>query len=145
MKRFWKTVGIEKRGDSLAITLDKRALKTPDGNPLLIPASKSLLATLIAAEWDHQKSLIKPHALPMVSKLLPFTRSITFSHLLCIICSAEARHLIVMQTSLASRAIDAMSKDPTRAEVRKALLNYLDTDTIWYVVFDAVEITDTIR
>ena len=73
MKRFWKTVGIEDRGDSLAVTLDKRALKTPDGKPLLVPASKSLLATLIAAEWDHQKTLIKPHALPVVSSLFrPF-------------------------------------------------------------------------
>lgn len=38
------------------------------------------------------------------------------------------------QTSLASRAIDAMADEPTRAEVREALLNYLDTDTIWCVV-----------
>jgi ATP synthase F1 complex assembly factor 2 len=71
MKRFWKTVDIEKRGNSLAVTLDKRALKTPDGKPLLVPASKSLLATLIAAEWDHQKKIIKPHALPAVS-IRPF-------------------------------------------------------------------------
>ncbi|KXN82575.1 Protein atp12, mitochondrial [Leucoagaricus sp. SymC.cos] len=100
MKRFWKTVGIESRGDSLAVTLDKRPLKTPDGKPLLVPASKSLLAMLIAAEWDNQKTLIKPHALPV--------------------------------TSLTSRAIDAMSDEPTRAEVREALLNYLDTDTICF-------------
>ncbi|KAF9452263.1 ATP12-domain-containing protein [Macrolepiota fuliginosa MF-IS2] len=67
MKRFWKDVGVDKRGDTLAVTLDKRTLKTPSGKPLLVPASKPLLATLIAAEWDHQKSLIKPHALPVTS------------------------------------------------------------------------------
>lgn len=67
MKRFWKKVDIEKRGDSLAVTLDTRPLKTPLGTPLFVPSSKDLLATLIAAEWDHQTTLIKPHALPMVS------------------------------------------------------------------------------
>lgn len=79
MKRFWKNVGIDKRGDSLAVTLDNRALKTPSGKPLLVPASKSLLATLIAAEWDHQKKLIKPHALPVVSSCSPFTWGIPIS------------------------------------------------------------------
>ncbi|EKM83023.1 hypothetical protein AGABI1DRAFT_69157 [Agaricus bisporus var. burnettii JB137-S8] len=67
MKRFWKKVDIEKRGDSLAVTLDTRPLKTPSGTPLFVPSSKDLLATLIAAEWDHQTTLIKPHALPMTS------------------------------------------------------------------------------
>jgi ATP synthase F1 complex assembly factor 2 len=67
MKRFWKNVGIEKRGDLLTVTLDKHALKTPSGNTLLIPHKRPLLATLIAAEWDHQETLLKPHALPMVS------------------------------------------------------------------------------
>jgi ATP synthase F1 complex assembly factor 2 len=66
MKRFWDTVGIEKRGDSLIVTLDKRPLKTPSGNTLLLPSKKTLLASLIAAEWDHQVTLLKPHALPVV-------------------------------------------------------------------------------
>ena len=65
-KRFWKEVGIEKRGDSLTVTLDKRALKTPAGQTLLLPLNKTLPAALIAAEWDHQEVLLKPHALPMV-------------------------------------------------------------------------------
>lgn len=84
MKRFWKTVGIENRGDSLLVTLDKRALKTPDGKPLLVPASKSLLATLIAAEWDHQKTLIKPHALPVVSSSFPPLHAV-YPRFLCLI------------------------------------------------------------
>ena len=65
-KRFWKEVGIEKRGDSLTVTLDKRALKTPAGQTLLLPLNKTLPAALIAAEWDNQEVLLKPHALPMV-------------------------------------------------------------------------------
>jgi ATP synthase F1 complex assembly factor 2 len=66
MTRFWDTVGIEKRGDALTVTLDKRALRTPSGTTLLLPSTKSLLASLIAAEWDHQAKLLKPHALPVV-------------------------------------------------------------------------------
>ena len=66
-KRFWKEVGIEKRGDSLTVTLDKRALKTPGGQTLLLPLNKTLPAALIAAEWDNQEVLLKPHALPMVN------------------------------------------------------------------------------
>jgi ATP synthase F1 complex assembly factor 2 len=67
MKRFWKTVGIEQHDGSLSVTLDSRPLKTPSGKKLLLPAEKSLLATLIAAEWEHQEVLLKPHALPLVS------------------------------------------------------------------------------
>jgi chaperone required for assembly of F1-ATPase len=67
MRRFWDVVGVEKQGDALTVTLDNRALKTPSGNTLLLPQNKTLLASLIAAEWDHQKTLLKPHALPVVS------------------------------------------------------------------------------
>lgn len=67
MKRFWTDVGIGRRGDAFTVTLDDRALKTPDGNTLLLPQNKSLLASLIAAEWDHQATMLKPHALPVVS------------------------------------------------------------------------------
>jgi chaperone required for assembly of F1-ATPase len=66
LKRFWKDVGIEKRGESYAVTLDKRPLKTPSGNALLLPTHKPLVASLIATEWDNQEKMIKPHALPMV-------------------------------------------------------------------------------
>ncbi|KAH9055907.1 ATP12-domain-containing protein [Lactarius vividus] len=67
LKRFWKSVEIEERGDSLAITLDSRALKTPGGKPLLLPRSKLIAATLIVTEWENQRNVLKPHALPMTS------------------------------------------------------------------------------
>ncbi|KAF9050683.1 ATP12-domain-containing protein, partial [Hymenopellis radicata] len=67
LKRFWKTVGIESRDGNLAVTLDKRALKTPEGHTLLLPSHKRLLATLVAAEWEHQETVIKHHALPVTS------------------------------------------------------------------------------
>ncbi|KAH9483991.1 ATP synthase mitochondrial F1 complex assembly factor 2 [Psilocybe cubensis] len=66
-KRFWKDVGVERRGESLVVTLDKRALKTPGGQTLQLPLNKTLPAALAAAEWDHQEVLLKPHALPMTS------------------------------------------------------------------------------
>lgn len=66
VKRFWKNVGVDKRGDSVAVTLDNRTLKTPNGNPILLPKSKAMLATLIAHEWEVQERLVKHHALPMV-------------------------------------------------------------------------------
>ncbi|KAJ7470615.1 ATP12-domain-containing protein [Mycena latifolia] len=100
MKRFWKDVTVGRREDSYTILLDHRALKTPSGNTLLVPSEKSLVAALVAAEWESQETLLKTHALPM--------------------------------TALVSRAIDAMVDETTRAEVRQALLPYLDTDTICF-------------
>ncbi|EPQ58611.1 ATP12-domain-containing protein [Gloeophyllum trabeum ATCC 11539] len=67
LKRFWKTVDIQERDGGLAVTLDKRALKTPSGNPLVLPKNKSLVATLIANEWENQETVLKSHALPMTS------------------------------------------------------------------------------
>jgi len=100
MKRFWKEVTVGRRDDSYTVLLDHRVLKTPSGNPLLVPSEKSLVATLVAAEWESQETLLKHHALPM--------------------------------TALTSRAIDAMVNETTRTEVRQALLEYLDTDTICF-------------
>ncbi|KAF9218121.1 ATP12-domain-containing protein, partial [Gyrodon lividus] len=100
LKRFWKTVGIDTRTGGIVVTLDKRALKTPSGNILLVPETKRLVATLIANEWENQDILLKPHALPV--------------------------------TSVTSRAIDALGDEETRAQVRQALLDYLDTDTICF-------------
>ncbi|THH08199.1 hypothetical protein EW145_g2863 [Phellinidium pouzarii] len=101
-KRFWKTVDIESRSDGLAVTLDRRTLKTPSGNPLVIPLEKRLAATVIATEWENQEKekVLKAHALPM--------------------------------TSLASRVIDAAREETTRSEIRTNLLKYLDTDTICF-------------
>ncbi|KAG6845190.1 hypothetical protein H0H87_012747 [Tephrocybe sp. NHM501043] len=118
MHRFWNDVGLAKRGSAHVITLDGRALKTPSGNVLALPESKSLLASLIAAEWDHQETLLKPHALPAVR----------CSHLEN--CSLESD--AVTQTSIASRAIDGLMEKETRSEVQEAVLKYLDTDTVCF-------------
>ncbi|EJD05961.1 ATP12-domain-containing protein [Fomitiporia mediterranea MF3/22] len=67
LKRFWKTVGIDTRSDGIAVTLDRRALKTPSGNILILPHEKRLAAALIANEWENQDKVLKPHALPMAT------------------------------------------------------------------------------
>ncbi|KAJ7063162.1 hypothetical protein C8F01DRAFT_1131778 [Mycena amicta] len=100
MKRFWKTVSVGRHQDSFTVLLDNRPLKTPSGNLLLLPPKKSLVATLVATEWDNQDTVLKHHALPM--------------------------------TSLVSRAIDSMAEKETRTQVKSALLEYLDTDTICF-------------
>ncbi|KAF8212389.1 ATP12-domain-containing protein [Mycena galopus ATCC 62051] len=100
MKRFWKNATVGQKDGFCTVLLDNSPLKTPSGNTLLLPPQKSLVSTLIAAEWENQEKVLKHHALPM--------------------------------TALASRAIDAMVDETTRAEVRQALLEYLDTDTICF-------------
>ncbi|EIN07833.1 ATP12-domain-containing protein [Punctularia strigosozonata HHB-11173 SS5] len=67
LKRFWKTVGVEEKDGTYAVTLDQRTLRTPGGNRLLLPKEKKLVAALVATEWDNQETLLKPHALPMTS------------------------------------------------------------------------------
>ena len=84
LKRFWKTVGVQDRGDDIAVTLDKMALKTPGGNTLLLPAHKKLVATLVATEWEHQDTVIKHHALPVVR-----SRQLSYSY---IAHAARRRH-----------------------------------------------------
>ncbi|GAA6061838.1 hypothetical protein JCM10212_000755 [Sporobolomyces blumeae] len=68
MRRFWKTVALEKRPqDEWAVLLDKRTLKTPGGVPLIMPKDRLPVALLIADEWENQTSVLKPHTLPMTS------------------------------------------------------------------------------
>lgn len=67
MKRFWNAAHVRQGDDYIEVTLDGRALKTPGGNKLRVPASKKVLATLIANEWDVQDTILKAHALPLTS------------------------------------------------------------------------------
>lgn len=74
MKRFWKQVSLTKHQATekfpvphYTIDLDKRSLRTPDFNVLRVGTDRPLLAALIANEWQEQKSILKPHTLPLVS------------------------------------------------------------------------------
>ncbi|WVW80552.1 hypothetical protein I302_102537 [Kwoniella bestiolae CBS 10118] len=68
LRRFWKTVHIKQdESGQFQITLDHRALKTPGGAKLSIPAERRLLALLIANEWENQDEVLKQHTLPVTS------------------------------------------------------------------------------
>jgi ATP synthase F1 complex assembly factor 2 len=51
--------------DWYAITLDGRHLRTPLGQPLVVPSQ--LLAFAIAAEWDSQSPTLKPAQMPLMT------------------------------------------------------------------------------
>ncbi|KAK9350519.1 hypothetical protein V1523DRAFT_419595 [Lipomyces doorenjongii] len=101
-KRFWEKANIKTTEDGHQINLDVRPIRTASGHPLIVPHNKTTLAHLIVQEWATLPSLqIKPHSLPL--------------------------------TSLAARAIDITKSDDstvTKDSIVKALLPYLDTDTM---------------
>ncbi len=63
MKRFYKQVSVAPDGDSYAITLDERPVKTPQRNRLAVASSG--LADAIAAEWAAQGEDIIPASMPL--------------------------------------------------------------------------------
>lgn len=63
MKRFYKTVTVEKLDGGHAIRLDGRAVKTPARAELVLPTSA--LGLSVAAEWDAQEEDIDPRAMPL--------------------------------------------------------------------------------
>ncbi|WFD00333.1 ATP synthase mitochondrial F1 complex assembly factor 2 [Malassezia yamatoensis] len=71
--RFWKDVSVgheqasKEKEEHFTVLLDKRALRTPGGHRLEVPADHPLLACLIAEEWDTQTQVLKPHSLPLTS------------------------------------------------------------------------------
>ncbi|KAG0235343.1 ATP synthase complex assembly protein atp12 [Actinomortierella wolfii] len=66
-RRFWNTAGVQEMGDQIAVTLDKRVLKTPTGKPIILPIAQKNLAKMVAGEWQGQRTLLKSHSLPMTS------------------------------------------------------------------------------
>lgn len=68
--RFWKTVTLKppsQDNEGFQILLDGRSIRTPTGNPIVIPANRELLAACIAQEWSEQEKTLKPHTLPLTS------------------------------------------------------------------------------
>ncbi|KAJ1818468.1 chaperone [Coemansia sp. RSA 2599] len=67
IRRFWRNVGVEERDGALAVVLDGRPIKTPDGQQIRIQASQSVLAWLVAGEWEAQREFLGSHSLPLTS------------------------------------------------------------------------------
>jgi chaperone required for assembly of F1-ATPase len=63
MKRFYKTVTIAPEGEGVAIHLDNRSVRTPNGKPLVVPTPA--LADAIANEWRAQPDTIDPKTMPL--------------------------------------------------------------------------------
>ncbi|XP_030841010.1 ATP synthase mitochondrial F1 complex assembly factor 2, partial [Strongylocentrotus purpuratus] len=105
-KRFYKNVSITQSGSkAFEINLDQRKLKTPSGQPLVIPTES--LAVAVATEWDTQHEFIKQHSM----------------------------HL----TALCNTVLDNPTHR-TKAQIIRAMLHFLETDTICYRLEDPPEL-----
>lgn len=62
-KRFYETPAVEEAGGQFRVLLDGRIVKTPARRELAAPSRA--LAEMIAAEWDAQKDVIDPAAMPL--------------------------------------------------------------------------------
>ena len=63
MRRFWKDVTVEREGESFALKLDGRPVKTPGRVSLAVPTPE--LAEAIADEWRAVGEDIDPRAMPL--------------------------------------------------------------------------------
>jgi len=125
MKRFWKDVHVKHEEgilfssplypnlllmqfskDGLQVHLDKRPLRRPTKDILVVPHHKPHLASAIALEWD-----------------------------LLVSAQQALRHHLIPLTSLVSRALDIVDEDKAgggeiRANIVKTVMRYLDTDSL---------------
>lgn len=62
-KRFYEQAGVAPTGDSFEVTLDGKPVRTPARHPLAAPTRE--LAQAIADEWQAQKDVIDPAAMPL--------------------------------------------------------------------------------
>ncbi|KAJ2530121.1 chaperone, partial [Coemansia sp. RSA 1933] len=67
IRRFWKKTVVEERDGRFTIVLDKRPIKAPSGKQVQIPENQTMLAWLVAGEWESQKEVLGAHSLPLTS------------------------------------------------------------------------------
>ena len=63
MKRFWKSVAVEREDGGWTVKLDGKPLRTPARAPLVVPTES--LAEAIAQEWRSVAEEIDPRAMPL--------------------------------------------------------------------------------
>jgi chaperone required for assembly of F1-ATPase len=63
VKRFWKSVEVEREGEGWAIRLDDRPVLTPARKPLFVPSDA--LARAVGEEWAGVEGEIDPRAMPL--------------------------------------------------------------------------------
>ncbi|MCQ3943874.1 MAG: hypothetical protein DPW22_11795, partial [Alphaproteobacteria bacterium] len=62
-RRFFESAGVEAAGGGFRVVLDARPVRTPARRELAAPVQS--LAQAIAGEWDAQKEVIDPSAMPL--------------------------------------------------------------------------------
>jgi chaperone required for assembly of F1-ATPase len=62
-KRFYEAAAVAEKDGAFAVTLDGKEVRTPARRSLAAP--KRALAQTLAAEWDAQRGLIDPAAMPL--------------------------------------------------------------------------------
>jgi chaperone required for assembly of F1-ATPase len=63
VKRFYEKVSSGAAGEGFGIELDGKAVKTPAGQPLVLPTAA--LAEAVAGEWEAQGETIVPSSMPL--------------------------------------------------------------------------------
>ncbi|KAL8724178.1 MAG: hypothetical protein Q9181_006944 [Wetmoreana brouardii] len=121
-KRFWKDVRIQTDADrAYTVHLDTRPVRNPQTKlPLPIPPSKPHLATAIALEWD----LLTSAQQALRAHLIPLTSIASRAHDLALQDAAAA------SSEAAPVSAAAHQSRTIRDDIIKALLPYLDTDTL---------------
>jgi chaperone required for assembly of F1-ATPase len=62
VKRFWKSVEVEREGEGWDVRLDGRPVRTPARVPLVVPTEG--LAQAIAEEWRSVEDTVDPRSMP---------------------------------------------------------------------------------
>lgn len=62
-KRFWTEAGVEPADGGFTVRLDKRAVRTPAKQPLVVPTRA--MAEAIAVEWQAQAGVVRPETMPV--------------------------------------------------------------------------------
>ncbi|MFP3943681.1 MAG: ATP12 family chaperone protein [Alphaproteobacteria bacterium] len=62
-KRFYRSVSVRDEEGGFAVVLDSRPVRTPAGNPLVLP--ERTLAQAVAREWDEQTDRIRAGRMPL--------------------------------------------------------------------------------
>lgn len=103
--------------------MDKRALKTPDKNLLLIPLRKPLLAHAIALEWTHLRSAKEIQN----GHLIPLTQ---LAARVIDIAATEEKEKVEEEEEVEGKDAASRGSSAEREAIIQTLIRYLDTDTL---------------
>ncbi|KAH3680640.1 hypothetical protein WICMUC_000197 [Wickerhamomyces mucosus] len=111
LQKFWENVKlIQNSNNDYELQLDSKTVRTPLGNKLIIPQSRSILAHLLYHEWASlHSSNIKTHSLPLTSL---------------------TSRVIDLEQAEKNNNEEELLKVGKKSDIIDQLLRYLDTDTL---------------